>query len=258
MSRSKMLVSVVAVAVGVVFLLLAAAEYTVLRTLFALPLVLVLPGYLCTAAAFPRGGLGVVERLLLSLGMSLVLAVLGGLLLHLTPWGLGVLNWVVYFVTVILLAGGVTWWRRRSMPAAVTARRFITISLRQGLLLCTLVLILASAVAVARIGAEEQRVAHFTQFWLLPGGQDEVDQIHLGITNEELQPVRYRVEVSVTGIVVQEWSLIALDQGQRWQTTVTLPMPRDDSESVTALLYRLDAPDVVYRHVNFWRSSGGE
>lgn len=258
MSRSRMLaITVILVSASMLLLSLADVQLTALRLLFALPLVLVLPGYLCTAAALPHHRFRVVERLLLSVGVSLVVVVLGGLLLQLMPWGLTALAWSVYLSAVTLLAGGIAW-RRRPLPVLSTPRKPITLGLRQGVLLGIAGLLLLSAGVVARIGAEEQRVARFTQFWLLPSKQQEEDQIRLGITNEELQPLHYRVELLVAGFVVQEWPSIALEQGERWQATATLPQVRQNNELVTAQLYRLDEPDVVYRRVKLWRGNGEE
>jgi hypothetical protein len=55
--------------------------------ILTLPLVLVLPGYAVTAALFPNRSLGVPERLVFSLGLSVAIVVLGGLLLNVTPFG---------------------------------------------------------------------------------------------------------------------------------------------------------------------------
>src|SRR4051794_12377385 len=71
----------------------------VLRTLCVLPLVFVLPGYALVAVVFPNGALGYAERILFSVGMSLAIAIFGGLLLNLLPWGLQATPWA------ILLAG---------------------------------------------------------------------------------------------------------------------------------------------------------
>src|SRR5437899_947045 len=60
-----------------------------------LPLVLVLPGYALTSALFPRQVLGVPERVVFSLALSLVIVILGGLVLNFTAFGLHASSWSV-------------------------------------------------------------------------------------------------------------------------------------------------------------------
>ena len=50
--------------------------------------VLFLPGYCLIRAVFPEKELDYMERVALSLGMSLILAPLTGLMLSFTPWGI--------------------------------------------------------------------------------------------------------------------------------------------------------------------------
>src|SRR3954468_21171576 len=86
------------------------------RVLVALPFVLVLPGLALTAALFPTGALDVAERLLFSLGLSLAITALGGLVLQLTPWGLRPASWALLLGLVTLAAGAAAFlrWRGRS------------------------------------------------------------------------------------------------------------------------------------------------
>lgn len=56
----------------------------ILGSLFAL----FLPGYCLAKALFPRKELDFVERVALSLGISLILTPVNGLLLSFTPWGI--------------------------------------------------------------------------------------------------------------------------------------------------------------------------
>src|SRR4249919_523027 len=74
------------------------------RALVGLPLVLFVPGYALTAAAFPAGRLGTIERLLFSVGASLALAALAGLLLQWTALGLRPAAWVIALGNLTLVA----------------------------------------------------------------------------------------------------------------------------------------------------------
>ncbi|MCL9814037.1 DUF1616 domain-containing protein [Natranaeroarchaeum aerophilus] len=124
--------------VGVVGTLLYVADIGgVVRTILGLPILLVLPGYALVSLAFPGGtdetrpppgseessvGLlatgvpGWYERLALSVGMSVALLPLFGLVLATTPWGFSagpVLVSLAVFIVVVML-GGVA--RRVQLP----------------------------------------------------------------------------------------------------------------------------------------------
>jgi uncharacterized membrane protein len=63
--------------------------FAALRVVFGSLFTLFLPGYSLIEALYPRGGeLSPLERLALSIGLSLALVPLLGLLLNYTPWGI--------------------------------------------------------------------------------------------------------------------------------------------------------------------------
>src|SRR6266852_3168737 len=83
--------------------------------ILTLPLVLVLPGYALMASVFPRRSLGAVECLVFSLGLSLVIVVLGGLVLNWTPFGLRASSWSLLLGSITLGACAVALARRRGL-----------------------------------------------------------------------------------------------------------------------------------------------
>jgi uncharacterized membrane protein len=87
------------------------------RIVLTLPLFLFIPGYCFIAALFPRAReIGVAERVALSIGFSLALVSLMGLVLNFTPWGI-TLDPIVLSITVFtLLVILVTWYRRAHLP----------------------------------------------------------------------------------------------------------------------------------------------
>src|SRR5579863_8696081 len=71
-------------------------NYSVLiGTFLALPLVFVLPGYTLTEVLFHQKLLNGTHRLALSLGISIALDILSGLILNMLPIGLQSLSWAV-------------------------------------------------------------------------------------------------------------------------------------------------------------------
>ena len=118
-----------------VLVLIPGSERTFLRAVLGLPLILFLPGYAFIAALFPeaepvRGdsrssdertrtlprSIDTTERLVLSVGTSVVVSPLIGLVLNYTPWGIRLVSVTlsVSAFTVIAAAAGVL--RRQSLP----------------------------------------------------------------------------------------------------------------------------------------------
>jgi len=66
----------------------ADSQFVIFRWIFGSIFVLFIPGYVATEALFPGRGLDLIERMALSVGLSLALVPLVGLLLNFTPWGI--------------------------------------------------------------------------------------------------------------------------------------------------------------------------
>src|SRR4051794_2033534 len=101
-----------ALAVVAMLLALLTPEIGPARALIGLPLVVFAPGYAIIAAAFPSDRLGMTERLLFSLGVSLAVAALAGLLLHWTALGLRPAAWAVALGNLTLVASLIALVRR--------------------------------------------------------------------------------------------------------------------------------------------------
>src|SRR5262245_13049507 len=80
------------------------ANNLALGLIFGLPLALALPGYALMAASAPSSTLGPAERLTFSVGGSIAMSVLGGLVLDETAWGLRPVSWAVLLGGATLLA----------------------------------------------------------------------------------------------------------------------------------------------------------
>ena len=255
--RSVDIFAVVAITlVAAVLALLVPADIVLIRIL-TLPLVLVLPGYALTSALFPRRALGVPERLVFSLGLSLSIVILGGLALNWTPFGLRASSWAVLLSGITLGASAVALVRRRgqSMSAPGWLRvGNVGLTFRWRLLLGLAGIMVCGAVAVSIIGAERQPYAGFTQLWILPaGGANAENAVRLGVSNMESTAMEYRLAVNVDGKVVKEWPSIDLEPHEKWEATLVLPSTGPVGVArVEADLYRANAPTTIYRHVVLW------
>jgi uncharacterized membrane protein len=76
-----------------------------IRGAAALLFVLLLPGWAITAALLPEKVFGFWERLAIAVGLSIAIAMLTGLLLHLTPWGIQTGVWWSLMAGITLIAG---------------------------------------------------------------------------------------------------------------------------------------------------------
>lgn len=242
--------------IAIILALLVPASNVAFRVL-ALPLVLVLPGYALTSALFVRQALGITERILFSLAVSLIVVIAGGLLLNLTPFGLQAGSWAVLTGTITLAACAVALARRRgqnvSAPEWLRDRRF-SLTFPQGLLLGLAALITCAAVALSIIGAQEQPYPGFTQLWILPAsGAHAQHSVLLGVKNMEKTAMDYRLVLHAGSKVIQQWSSIDLKPGENWEATVAIKQTgKVGPTQVEAALYRDTAPGTIYRHVDLW------
>src|SRR5438876_5147113 len=169
--RSADIFAVVAITLVAAVLALLVPPDIVLIRIVTLPLVLVLPGYALTSALLPAHSLGAAERLVFSLGLSLIIVILGGLALNWTPFGLNTGSWAVLLGGITLIASAVALVRRRGQNISASAwLRVVDVGLnfRQGLLLGLAAIVVCGAVAVSYLGAARQPFPGFTQLWILP------------------------------------------------------------------------------------------
>lgn len=242
------LMLVLLIAGGAVALALTPGDSGLLRVALTLPLVLVLPGYALVAALLPWQALELAERLLLSVGTSLALTIGGGLLLNLQPWGLRTGSWALLLGGITVGAALVALRRRRSLPATAPGARPAPglLGWRQGAMLLLSLGLVGMAFAIARTPAPPQGLLGYSMLWMLPEGS-EGREVQLGIRSQEFTTVRYRLAVSAGGAQLGAWEPVELDPGEDWDATLALPQGLDRGTDIVARLYRLDAPDRVYR-----------
>jgi len=130
MNRSIDLALAIACALATTLIVLLAPFAEPARIGLGLVFVLFLPGYVLVAALYPRkDDLDLVERLALSLGLSVAVVPLIGLGLNYSPWGIR-LNPILAFVTLfIVLAAGVATSRRLMLPSDEAMRIPVNLAL---------------------------------------------------------------------------------------------------------------------------------
>jgi uncharacterized membrane protein len=251
--KSTRILILTAIAVVVIAALFLTVGGGAVRALIALPAALILPGLVLTAAAFPAGRLGRAERILFSLGLSLIVITLGGFVLHYTPWGLSPTSWTILLGGVVLVGGGVAALRGRGGKRPLARQRSpLGLSGAQVVLCGLTVLIMAGALTLTVRGAEGQSSVGFTQLWMIDGTTPDAPTLQLGVTNQEPAATSFLLQLQVNQIV-QETRTLNLEPGQSWGETITLPADLSATATVQAVLYREDNPGIVYRRVQLQR-----
>ena len=216
------------------------------RSLVLLPLILILPGYATAAVLFPAGTIGVAERSLYTLTLSIAIAGIGGLLLQLfigldrTSWGV-----LLAAVTVVIASAGLILGGERPAPQ---------VSLPSMLPLVAAAFLLAGAIAAlaivsARHGlAEGQARIAFTDFWLVPtgpaGASSQVETLSVGLSSHERYTYRYKLRIS-RGASVIVHRKIELRPGHRWLGHLTVTAPPGG----TPIVARLFREGELYRQL---------
>jgi uncharacterized membrane protein len=257
-SRRPHLTLALAASLMVLALSLLPDSNVIVRTAVALPLVLILPGYAVVSAAFPEATLGIAERFALSLGLSLLLCVAGGVVIDWTPWGLRAGSWIALLGGITLVACFVSLarsghptapaeagtrvvaWESEPSPRAFRLWRVWDLTL---FVLAVAISVAAGWAAVA--GADVPREG-FSQLWMLP--LDGGSEVRLGMRSEEFAATDYTVRLVADDTTVLRSERVRLEPGAQWETTVPLTTPAPVSQ-IEALLYRADAPQQPYRRV---------
>lgn len=222
-------------------------------SIFGILLVLVLPGYVLSQLLLPN--LPLDERLLVSLGLSLVIDGLSGLLLHLTPWGLRGSTWGMW-LAMITLVGVVFLWKRREPGEEV---RTFTFTWPKITWLSVLPYALALGFALITFGIAQLNIAYLnaplTMLWANKNPTNR-EILNIGIRNEEGETMIYNLVVQQNGVKVREWSAVKLNEGKTFTGQFDFQLP--PQEPVNVLLYRADAPDQIYRQVRIYFSGNLE
>ncbi len=234
------------------------------RIILGLPFVLFFPGYVLMAALFPKKeGISGIQRLALSFGMSIAVVPLIGLILHCTTWGIRLESILYSMALFMFVISAITWLRWRRLPKS---ERFsiefqLRIPIWRGSVwggnvwnkVLSVVLVLAILGAAGMLGyvlAMPKMGERFTEFYILgssgkaieyPGelklGEEE--KVTVGIINQEHETMSYRVDVRIDGVRNSEIEHIVLEQGEKWEETVSfVPEVAGENQKVEFLLYK--------------------
>lgn len=213
---------------------------------FAVPLVLVLPGYAITAASFARRRLAWPQFLLLSIALSLATLVLGSLLLNYLG-GIHPLSWALLLVLVVFAACRVAAVRRDKTsvgPSWPRPRlRGLEVAMVLGGAAATVVAIVLSSSTVPVGDA-----IGYTQLWVLPEAGSDGREVQVGVRSQQQVSTDFdlRVRIGTEALVRRSFRLAP---GETRLVKLRAPPGSEGTVPVIATLLRHNRPFSVYRRV---------
>jgi uncharacterized membrane protein len=266
---------IVWLAASIVAIHLPFLNTTPVRFLLVLPLVLLIPGYCLITALFPKDGdLNLIERMALSLGLSLVIVPLIGLGLNFNPWGIWLDTIVISLVIFTLVLINIAYVRRIfhlydarfrvpfiAIAGSIRKRIFPAESSRVDQLInVTLALvILVAIITTVYVITAPKAGERFTEFFILgenrtaaeyPGriiaGQDY--PMYIGVGNQENRDMAYTIETWIMRTefdnVTNTSHIIAMEPNDHLSFTLT-------NNETTIIPYNLSLKKTGYDRVEF-------
>lgn len=245
----------------------------ILRIILGIPFVLFCPGYTLMAALFTKKeGMGGIERVALSFGLSIAVVPLIGLILNYTPWGIRLEPILYSAASFILIASIIAWLRRRRLTEherfaiqfQVTMPGWSEGVWGKVLAITVVVAILATLGTLGYVIATPKVGETFTEFYIL--GQDgkaanypkelkigEKGEVIVGIVNHEGKEVSYRVEVVAGSQESTEVGPVVLVDEQKWEGEVSfVPEVAGENQKVEFLLYKDGEVEPCLEPLHLW------
>ncbi|MFH0966975.1 MAG: DUF1616 domain-containing protein [Methanobacteriota archaeon] len=246
-----------------------------LRVVFALPMVLFIPGYVLIASLFPGiDDIDLIERIALSFGLSIAVVPLTGLALNYTPWGIRLDPIVIslYLLTVGLIL--IAQYRRALLPegqrygfpgeAMIQGVRdeFFPLECSRTDRILSIVLLVAVIAAIGTtvfVIVVPKEGEKFTEFYILGEKKmaadypDQMDvgekyPLYIGVGNHEYRNVTYTVETQMLMMNFDDRTNISTIS----KMVLLDRIPVDLGHNQTVITqYNLTAPTTGYNRVEF-------
>lgn len=266
-----------------IFVLTPGLNGSFIRVVLGMPMVLFLPGYTLVAALFPgKEDLDWIERVVLSLGLSIAVVPMMGLWLNYTAWGIRLMPIIVSLSVFTLLMCGAAYYRRRNLPGEevlAVSFRAVALDLKDEILkkpettvekiLMVLMVfsILASLGTLTYAAVVPKEYEHFTEFYILgPGGMasnypteyvlGEDETVIVGIVNHEYRTVNYAMDVRLENRSLdlpENMKYINLAHNETWEDTLEITPPFEGTDmKLDFLLFNDTEKEVPYRELRLW------
>ena len=272
-----LMITLLWVILTLVFVITPDLEDTPVRTALGILMVLFIPGYVLIAALYPgKDDLEFVERIALSLGLSIVVVPLLGLLLNFT---LGIkllpilLTLCIFAIALIFAAA----YRRGKLPEEerfsvpfykvyeIISNEISSPKSRTDMIL-TYILIFSIAVAAGMIlfvVTTPKIGERFTEFYILDasGKADKYPtnlkynypaELLVGVVNQEYVTINYTVRIALDKEVLTDTRL-KLNHNETWEKNITfIPDKEGNDMKLEFWLFREDNFTAPYRMLHLW------
>jgi uncharacterized membrane protein len=207
---------------------------TVIRLLIGIPLLLFLPGLLVTTTLFPkRRDLTALERLSLSVVVSIVVTIADGALLLITI-GLSFASVLISMLIIVALLAATSLIRARSQPKSdrLTLRNSSTLS--RGIIVVVAIFAVVALIGVIFASSVKPSQENFSEFYVLDQNGKTLDypknvtagdtgKAIVGITNRETSTDTYRYMVLLDNSTIYTSDNITLKTGENHEELVSIP-----------------------------------
>jgi uncharacterized membrane protein len=199
--------------------------------------VLFFPGYALSVALVPaKENINALLRVAISIGLSIAVVVVLGLLLNFSVWGITLESLLAIITIFLIICTGIAW--RRQKKLADTERFTIDYSLvlswrrwnawERVISIAMVLFILGACGTATYVLVNPNPGQVFTEFYLLNNegmARDfprdftlgQTSEVNLGIVNHEHTVNDYRVLVSLDSVTIAEISGISLNHDTKWE-----------------------------------------
>jgi len=264
-----------------IFVLVPVLSESLIRTALGLPLLLFLPGYALIAMLFPeKSGLEGMERIALSIAMSVSVVPLIGLALGQTSWGIHEIPLLTSFSGFTLTMLVIAYIRRSRLPADKAFEvsfRTLAFNLISGaeprsktekslrIILALFVLILIGTGAYVVLVPQEKNP--YTEFYILGTNgmannyttqyiQGESGNYTIGIANHEYKTMNYTMEVRLENKSLplpENLQHVKLDHNTTLEEPLKITPPFEGNNmKLEFLLFNETEKNVPYKDLHLW------
>lgn len=265
--------------ISITIVVVLTSENTYIRTILAIPTILIIPGYILVAALFPKKDrLDIIERISLSFGLSIVIVSILGLILSFT-FGIRLMSILVaigiYTIVFVLIAV----YKREKLSEDVQFNvqltdvynavvKCLTPKNRTDFILTIILIFMVVSVigtiyytiTIPKIGER------FTEFYILNSSEmvgsypttlklNSPINLYVGVSNHEQETTNYTIQVLLDKNVLTSKEL-TLDDGDTQKYNITLtPNNAGTDMKLEFLLFKDNNFTVPYRTSHLWVST---
>jgi uncharacterized membrane protein len=243
-----------------------------LRIVLGIPFIIFPSGYLVICTLFPKKkDLDAVERMAFSLGLSIVLVPLIGLVLNFTPFGIRLYPILISVSLFILLMSIITAYRRRALsiderfvlPIPTNLPRWSELRKPNKLMSIGVIGLIVIAGGLTAYFISTPKVERFTEFYLL-GSEGKTEgyptqlilgengTVVIGVVNHEYEETTYNIVIRLDNESIATITDIKLGSEEKWERNFTFtPQNTGDKMKLDFSLYRTGM-DEPYQNVYLW------